>query len=228
MSFDQSPLAMSLRITQRAARAIKPTAVTPAIRSALPRVITTHQPTQYRMTSVLSTAANTAHSAFASLASVAQTKPGDAVPDVDIKIDSPEGKLNFSSLTGKNVIITVPGAFSGVCTNQIPSYIAQYDSFKAKGVNDIYVVAVNDIFVVNAWKEKLEEGKASGIKFAADDSAKLAASLGLVLDAAPVFGGPRLKRGAIIIDNGKIQHVAVEDSPGNITVSHADSVLKAL
>ncbi|ODN77221.1 hypothetical protein L202_05739 [Cryptococcus amylolentus CBS 6039] len=220
---------MSLRLpfTSRAARAIKPTAFAPAIRSALPRLPPT-KPAQYRMTSVLSSAANTAHSAFASLASVAQTKPGDTVPNVDIKIDSPEGKLNLSSLTGKNVVVTVPGAFSGVCTNQIPSYIAQYDAFRAKGVKDIYVVAVNDIFVVNAWKDKLEEGKASGIKYAADDSAKLAASLGLVLDAVPVFGGPRLKRGALIIEDGKVQHVAVEDSPGDITVSHADSVLKAL
>ncbi|TYJ52074.1 hypothetical protein B9479_007331 [Cryptococcus floricola] len=220
-------MSLRLNLTSRAARAITPTSTAFTRRSALPRLATT-KPAQYRMTSVLSSAANTAHSAFASLASVAQTKPGDPVPNVEIKIDSPEGKLNFSELAGKNVIITVPGAFSGTCSTQIPSYIAQYDAFKAKGVDDIYVVAVNDIFVVNAWKDKLEGGKASGIKYAADDSAKLAASLGLVLDAAPIFGGPRLKRGALIIEGGKVQHVAVQDSPGDITVSHADSVLKAL
>lgn len=49
----------------------------------------------------------------------------------------------------------MPGAFTGTCTNQIPGYIQAYDQFKAKGVNDVFVVAVNDVFVLKAWKAQL-------------------------------------------------------------------------
>lgn len=131
--------------------------------------------------------------------------------------------------------------FSGVCSSQVPSYITSYSDFKAKGVNNVYVVAVNDIFVVNAWKDKmlgeLGSGKREGVKFgksnsptgvvlcsifflkkmllAADDTAALASALGLTFDAQPVFGGPRLKRGVLVVNDGVVEYVGVEDSPGD-------------
>lgn len=130
--------------------------------------------------------------------------------------------------------------FSGVCSSQVPSYITSYSDFKAKGVNNVYVVAVNDIFVVNAWKDKmlgeLGSEKREGVKFgksnsptgvvlcliffykmllAADDTAALASALGLTFDAQPVFGGPRLKRGVLVVNDGVVEYVGVEDSPGD-------------
>lgn len=121
------------------------------------------------MSNIIQQTAQAAHSAFASLASYAQAKAGDAVPDVDVRINDLEDKVNFSKLDGKNILVTVPGAFSPTCSSQVPGYIERIADFKAKGVKDIYIVAVNDIFVVNAWKAKIagEEGKDSGVKFGA-------------------------------------------------------------
>jgi len=183
------------------------------------------------MASILSSTASAAHQAFASLASASPIKAGDKVPDVEIKVNDLEDKVNFSKLAGKNVLVLVPGAFSPTCSSQVPGYQEQYSAFKSKGVQDIYIVSVNDMFVMNAWKEKLGKdvtGGAQEIKYAGDDAGSLASALGLVLDAQAVFGGPRLKRGAIVIEDGKVLSVAVEPNPGAVTVSHADEVLKAL
>lgn len=119
------------------------------------------------MASVITQAAQAAHSAFASLASYAESKPGDAVPDVDVRINDLEDRVNFSKLDGKNILVLVPGAFSPTCSSQVPGYIERYKDFQAKGVKGIYIVAVNDIFVVNAWKKNIagEEGKDVGVQF---------------------------------------------------------------
>ena len=128
--------------------------------------------------SLLSATAQTAHKAFASLAAASPLKAGDAVPDVEVKVNNMEEKLNFSKLTGKNVLVLVPGAyvppisntgpcadawnsFSPACSDQVPGYIAKYDEYKTKGVKDIYIVAINDMFVMQAWRKKLlsENGK---------------------------------------------------------------------
>ena len=126
--------------------------------------------------SIIQSAAATAHSAFASLASVAPVKAGDAVPDVEIKVNDLEDKVNFSKLPGKNVLVLVPGAFSPTCSSQVPSYLERYNDFKAKGVNDIYIVAVNDMFVVQAWGNKIakDEGKQTlPVKFGESPSSVL-------------------------------------------------------
>ncbi|KAK4684155.1 hypothetical protein P7C73_g6045, partial [Tremellales sp. Uapishka_1] len=221
------------------------------------------------MASLLQSTASAAHSTFASLASVSPIKAGDAVPDVDIKINDMEDHINFSKLTGKNVLVVVPGAgytsvelpplvytiltfplslsplalfslpspaprlnhppsFTPTCSSQVPSYVSSYDDFSKKGVKDIYVVSVNDICVVNAWKEKMLGDSKAPIKFAADDAGKFASGTGLVLDAQAILGGPRLKRGAIVIEDGKVLSVVVEPSPGEVTISSADEVLKTL
>lgn len=110
-------------------------------------------------------------------------------------------------------------SFSPTCSSQVPSYIDLYDDFKSKGVNDIYCVAVNDAFVIKAWKKDMftrasKDENATNVKFAADDAGSLAAAVGLVLNAQEVFGGPRMQRAAIVYDNGVVTHVAVEPNPG--------------
>ena len=125
------------------------------------------------MASILASATEAAHSAAASLLSAAQVKVGSTIPtSVSIKEDNPEQGFTFEGkLTGKNIIVRisslpvrfesaltrchlvcvlqvgVPGAFTAPCSAQVPGYINSYDQFKAKGVNNIYVVAVNDVFV---------------------------------------------------------------------------------
>lgn len=153
-------------------------------------------------------------------------------------------------------------SFSPTCSSQVPSYIDSYDQFTSKGVKDVYVVTVNDMFVTKAWKQQMmadakKEGNTS-VKFskcfsatswlymsqgntctlslpllllttpAADDAGTFAHAAGLVLDAQAIFGGPRLKRGAIVIEDGIVKSVVVEENPGVVTVSHADEVLKHL
>ncbi|WRT63896.1 uncharacterized protein IL334_000822 [Kwoniella shivajii] len=208
-------------------RLIKPTIVSRSIITCSRPLIQPTHIKQYRMASILSATAKAAHSAVANLASASPIKAGDAVPDVEVRVNDLEDRVNFSKLQGKNVLVLVPGAFSPTCSSQVPGYLDQYSTFQSKGVKDIYVVSVNDMFVMNAWKEKLSGGK-DVVKFAADDEGKLASALGLVLDAQAIFGGPRLKRGAVVFEDGKITHVAVEPSPAEVTVSHADEILKTL
>jgi peroxiredoxin len=122
------------------------------------------------MSSVIESAANAAHNIFASLVASAEVKAGDAVPSVEVRINDLEDKINFSTLPGKNILVLVPGAFSPTCSSQVPGYIEKYDELKAKGVKDIYIVSVNDMFVMNAWKAKIasdagKEGKDVGVKF---------------------------------------------------------------
>jgi hypothetical protein len=99
------------------------------------------------LTSALKGTTAAAHSAFATLASATQVSAGSAVPDVDVKISKPDQKINLSKLQGKNVVVMVPAAFSPTCSEtQVPAFIEKYDQFAAKGVKDIYILSVNDIF----------------------------------------------------------------------------------
>lgn len=137
------------------------------------------------LTSALKGTTAAAHSAFATLASASQITAGAAVPDVDVKISKPDQKMNFSKLQGKNVIVMVPAAFSPTCSEQqVPAYIEKYDQFAAKGVKDIYILSVNDVFCtspfpparrhtnpsssmkgMNAWGKSLHADKAAQVKF---------------------------------------------------------------
>jgi 2-Cys peroxiredoxin 5 len=161
-----------------------------------------------------------------SLQTAAQAKPGDKVPSVQIKVDSMDKRVDFSSLPGKNVIVTVPGAFTPTCSSQVPGFIADVEKFAAKGVDGIYIVSVNDLWVVNAWKKSLNAG--DKIKFAADDKSELAHALGTVLDATAGLGGLRFKRTVFVIQDGKILDVIVEGDSGKTIDTAADKVLAKL
>jgi len=102
------------------------------------------------MATLLSSAAQIAHSAAAGALSKAQVAPGDEIQAVAIKENAPD-KEEQLVLSGRNIIVGVPGAFTGSGSKQIPGYIDAYDRFKAKGVNEIYVVAVNDVFVTKCF-----------------------------------------------------------------------------
>ncbi|EMD35799.1 hypothetical protein CERSUDRAFT_26200, partial [Gelatoporia subvermispora B] len=88
--------------------------------------------------------------------------------------------------------VGVPGAFTGTCSAQVPGYIAAFERFREKGVQNIYVVAVNDVFCMKAWKEQLAPA-GTPVHFVADDKGAFVGALGMLFDASPLLGGPRSK-----------------------------------
>jgi len=178
------------------------------------------------LTEAATSAAQAAHSFTTSLLSAAQIEPGQTIPVLPVKEDAPDSPSPFN-LKGRNIIIGVPGAFTGTCSAQIPKYIEAYDKFKEKGVKDIYVVAVNDAFVTKAWKSNLAPN-GTGIHFIADDKGAFTSSVGLLFNASELLGSPRSKRYVIIADDHTVIAIAVEDDPGMVTVTAADTILAAL
>ncbi|OSX62865.1 hypothetical protein POSPLADRAFT_1056229 [Postia placenta MAD-698-R-SB12] len=177
------------------------------------------------MASLLSSATKVAHSAAVSLMAAAEVKVGSTIATaVPVKENEAVKTFTFDGITGKNIFVGVPGAFTGTCSRQIPGYIERYDQFKAKGVNDIYVVAVNDVFVMKAWKENLASG-GTPVRFIADDRGSFVGALGMLWDATERLGAPRSKRFVLVTEGNEINFVAVEPVTSELTVTAADKVL---
>lgn len=131
------------------------------------------------------------------------------------------------STKGKKIVIFgLPGAYTPTCSAQhVPGYVAQYDALKAKGVDEVWCVSVNDAFVMGAWGADQKVGKK--IRMMGDGSADFTKKLGLELDLTARGLGLRSQRYVMIVDNGVVKHLAVE-GPGKFEVSDAASALKAL
>jgi peroxiredoxin len=126
----------------------------------------------------------------------------------------------------KVVLISVPGAFTPTCsTRHVPGYGDQADVLRARGVDTIACMAVNDVYVMSAWAKNLGVGEK--VAMLADGNGDYARALGLELDATGFGMGMRGKRFAIIVDNGVAIHVAVE-APGKFEVSNVESILEHL
>ncbi|KIY51971.1 Redoxin [Fistulina hepatica ATCC 64428] len=181
------------------------------------------------MTSLIGSTAQAAHSAFSALISTAEVHRGSEIKTLtpQVKEGAADTPVNLNFAEGRRVIVGVPGAFTGTCSKQIPTYISLYDQFKARGVSEILVVAVNDAFVMQAWKEKLAP-EGTPVRFIADDQGLFVSSLGLVFDATPLLGGPRSKRFVIVADGPKVTTIAVEKDPGQLTSTDAHAVLSLL
>ncbi|HEX4377088.1 MAG TPA: peroxiredoxin [Steroidobacteraceae bacterium] len=157
-------------------------------------------------------------------------KVGDRMPEGKLKTMSEKGPADISTaelFSGKRVVLfSVPGAFTPTCdAKHLPGFIAQADAFKAKGIDTIACMAVNDVFVMNAW------GKASNVGgkvlMLADGNGDYARALGLEMDGKGFGMGMRGQRFAILVDNGVAKQVNVE-APGQFKVSAADHVLGQL
>ncbi|PFH59723.1 hypothetical protein XA68_11959 [Ophiocordyceps unilateralis] len=152
---------------------------------------------------------------------------GDEVPIFDgLLEDSPGNKVNladeFSSADG--YIIGVPGAFTGTCSSKhIPSYI---NHPKLKQAGRVFVVSVNDPFVMKAWREQMDPAGESSIRFIADPTAGFTKALDLGFDGANIFGGIRSKRYALKIDGGKVTKAHIEPEVSSADVTMADKVLE--
>ncbi|CZS97947.1 related to peroxiredoxin 5, mitochondrial precursor [Rhynchosporium agropyri] len=152
-------------------------------------------------------------------------KVGDKLPNIDALVEnSPGNKVNLSeAIKGKGLIIGVPAAFSPSCSNtHIPGYIKHQ---KLKSAGDVFVVAVNDPFVTKAWADNLDPTGSSGIRFLGDPTAKFTEALNLTFDGAAIFGGPRSKRYALEIEDGKVKALHVEPDNTGLDVSAAEKVL---
>jgi len=126
----------------------------------------------------------------------------------------------------KVVLFAVPGAFTPTCSQKhLPGFVAKADSIKAKGVDEIACISVNDAFVMDAWGK---DQKAAGrVTMLADGSAKLTKALGLDNDMTERGMGPRSKRYAMVVDDGKVSLLNVEDA-GQFEKSSAETILAAL
>jgi peroxiredoxin len=157
-------------------------------------------------------------------------KVGDALPNTTFRVMTSEGpkpKPAEEVFKGRKVVLfAVPGAFTPTCSkNHLPGFVKNAAAIKAKGIDAIAVTAVNDPFVMDAWK------KAAGsddIEFLADGSADFAKAVGLELDASAGGLGMRSKRYCMVVDDGVVKSLAIEDAPGKADVSGADALLKSL
>ena len=126
----------------------------------------------------------------------------------------------------KIILVSVPGAFTPTCSNEhLPGYVKLYDEFKKKGIDDIYFVAANDPFVMEAWINSTAEKKQ--IKYLADSNLELLDATGLEIDLTVAGLGKRLSRFAIFIDNGLIKKIFDEEG-GGLEKSSAENLLKNL
>lgn len=155
---------------------------------------------------------------------------GDKVPDVSLKAPSPEGPKDVQTGevlgTGKVVLFGVPGAFTPTCSDyHLPGFVLRAEDFQAKGVDTIACVSVNDVFVMGAWGEAREVG--DKVVLLADGSASFTRALGLDIDLSGGGLGVRAKRFALVIEDGVVTNMAVEEGLG-LDVSSADAVLAKL
>ncbi len=126
----------------------------------------------------------------------------------------------------KIVIFAVPGAFTPTCSaKHLPGFVQHFDAIKAKGVDEVWCVAVNDAFVMGAWGRDQKVG--DKVRMMADGAAAWTQALGLELDLTARGMGVRSKRYAAVVQDGVVTALAVEE-PGAFEVSSAEAVLKAL
>jgi len=154
---------------------------------------------------------------------------GDSIPDTNLMVmgaNGPEGISTAELFGGKKVLMfAVPGAFTPGCSmTHLPGYVANADKIKAAGVDTIVCLSVNDAFVMGAWGQAQN---AEEIVMLADGNGELTDKLGLQLDGSGFGLGTRSQRYAMIVENGTVSHLQVEEGPG-IDVSSAESMMALL
>jgi peroxiredoxin len=154
-------------------------------------------------------------------------KIGDKLPAADFAVMTADGQQKLATdvvFGGRKVVLfAVPGAFTPTCSmNHLPGFVAAAEQIKAKGVDTIACVAVNDVHVMNAWgKHAGAEGK---IMMLADGNGDFARATGLNVDLKPYGMGERSKRYSMIVENGVVKQLNVEDKSG-VNVSGAETIL---
>lgn len=157
-------------------------------------------------------------------------KTGDAIPAMKLTSATAEGPKEVTTdevFGGKTVVLfATPGAFTPTCSaRHVPGFLQNLDALRAKGVDTVACMAVNDVFVMEAWRKEL--GVDDRIIMLADGAGVMTKALGLELDLTARGLGIRSQRYAMVLKDGKVEHLAVE-KPGDFDVSKAESVLAVL
>ncbi|MCJ7555718.1 MAG: peroxiredoxin [Gammaproteobacteria bacterium] len=156
-------------------------------------------------------------------------KVGDTLPSgkFGIMTEAGPGAITTDELfSGKRVaVFSVPGAFTPTCSaRHLPGYVDHTADLKAKGIDDIACLAVNDVFVMNAWGK---DQNAGSVKMLADGNGDFTKAIGLELDASGFGMGMRSKRFAMVVSNGVVESLFIE-APGAFEVSSAEYMLNNL
>jgi peroxiredoxin len=158
-------------------------------------------------------------------------KVGDRLPNATFTTmtsDGPKPQTTDEIFKGKKVVLfAVPGAFTPTChKNHLPGFLQNADKIKAKGIDTIAVTGVNDVFVMDAWKKNT--GADGKIEFLADGSAAFAKAIGLSVDLNERGLGMRSQRYAMVVEDGVVKTLNIEEAPGKADVSGAENLLKGL
>ena len=157
-------------------------------------------------------------------------KVGDRLPEAKFRVMTPEGpawKTTDEVFKGKKVaLFAVPGAYTNTCHKMhVPSIQQNADAIKAKGVNTIAVTSVNDVFVMDAWQKATAADK---VQFLADGNGEFAKAIDLAFDGSGNGLGMRSKRYSMLVEDGVVKKLNIEESPGKVEVSGGDAMLKQL
>ena len=158
-------------------------------------------------------------------------KVGDKVPASTFKYLTPEGPKEITSdelFGGKKVVLfAVPGAFTPACSQRhLPGFVDKAADLKAKGIDTIACIAVNDQAVMGAWGKAQNVG--DKILMLADGSGDFARAIDLELDATRAGLGKRSQRYSMLVDNGVVKALNIEQVPSQVELSSAEAMLKAL
>jgi len=156
---------------------------------------------------------------------------GQSIPDVKIKKVAGDGAEDVNTaafFAGRKVVLfAVPGAFTPTCTNNhLPGFVENYDAFKSRGIDEVAVIAVNDVHVMRAWARFT--GAEDKLVFLADGNADFARALGLTLDLSAGGLGTRASRFSMLVEDGVVKQLNVEEAPGSAETSGAARLLQQL
>ena len=158
-------------------------------------------------------------------------KVGDRLPEAKFRVMTAEGpgwKTTDEVFKGKKVVLfAVPGAFTPTChKNHLPGFVQNAAAIKAKGIDSIAVTAVNDGFVMDAWKKASNaEGK---IEFLADGNGEFAKAIDMTLDGSGNGLGLRSKRYSMLVEDGVVKKLNVEEAPGKCDLTNGAELLKQI
>jgi peroxiredoxin len=158
-------------------------------------------------------------------------KVGDRLPAAKFRVMTAEGpvwKTTDDIFKGRKVaLFAVPGAFTPTCNNlHLPSFLNNVDALKAKGVQAIAVTGVNDVFVMDAWRKANNAG--DKIEFLADGNGDFARAIDMAFDGSGNGLGLRSKRYSMLVEDGVVKKLNVEDAPGKCEISSGQALLAQL
>ena len=156
---------------------------------------------------------------------------GDKLPQATFRVmtaDGPAAKTTDDLFKGRKIVLfAVPGAFTPTChKNHLPGYLAKAEEIKAKGIDAIVVTSTNDVFVMDAWAKAT--GGAGVIEFLSDGNGEFAKDIGLSMDGSGFGMGIRSQRYSMLVDNGVVKALNVEEAAGKADRSGAETMLGQL